>query len=103
MNMVKYKYQRLTKEEKKEEKLKFYATERGKDLKNRFFRILVYSIMLILFGIVLLAEAITKNDSIAQYIYSVILIIFGIGFIIGRYIIMIRQVNDFIVKKPKKK
>ena len=38
--MKKYKYQRLSKEEKKEAKLEFYQTEQGIELKSRFKRIL---------------------------------------------------------------
>ena len=34
--MKKYKYQRLSKEEKKEAKLEFYQTEQGIELKSRF-------------------------------------------------------------------
>ena len=44
--MKKYKYQRLTKEEKKQAKNEFYQTEQGIDLKKRFNRILIYSIIL---------------------------------------------------------
>lgn len=101
--MIKYKYQRLNKEEKKEIKNEFFATERGVELKQRFNRILIYSFALILFGAILLTEAIIKKDSIAEYIYSTLLIIFGIVFIIVRYNIMRRQVNTYLVTKDNKK
>ena len=45
---------------------------------------LIYSIILILFGIYLLVEAYIKKDSYAQYVYGSILILFGIGFLISR-------------------
>lgn len=96
-----YKYDRLTKEEKRKAKEEFFNTERGKSLKIRFNRIFIYGIILFVFGIILLVEAIIKKDSVAQIIYGSILILFGISFIIGRFIILRKQVNDFITKKKK--
>ena len=98
--MKKYKYQKLTKEEKKEAKTKLYETEQGKILKQRFKRIFIYSIILILFGIYMLVEAYTKKNSYAQYIYGIVLIIFGIVFLISRSYVMMRKVNDYITS-PK--
>lgn len=98
--MKKYKYQRLSKDEKKEAKNNFYQTEQGIELKKRFNRILIYSIILILFGIYLLVEAYIKKDSYAQFVYGAILILFGIGFLISRGHVMMTKVNDFITR-PK--
>ena len=98
--MKKYKYQRLSKDEKKEAKNNFYQTEQGIELKKIFNRILIYSIILILFGIYLLVEAYIKKDSYAQYVYGSILILFGIGFLISRGHVMMKKVNEFITK-PK--
>ena len=80
----------------KESKSKFYETEQGKLLKQRFKRILIYSIILILFGIYMLIEAYTKKNSYAQYVYGTILIIFGIGFLISRSYVLMRKVNEYI-------
>ena len=100
--MKKYKYQRLSKEEKKEAKLEFYQTEQGIELKSRFRRILIYSIALILFGIYLIVEAFIKKDSIAQYVYGGIVTLFGIGFLVSRSYVIMKKVNEFIITKPKK-
>lgn len=97
--MKKYKYQRLTKEEKKLAEEKFYKTEMGQSLKKRYKRILIYAILIIMFGIFLLIEAFFKKDSVAQYIYSTILIITGLSFIILRAYIKMKQINDFITNK----
>lgn len=99
--MKKYKYQRLTKEEKKKTKSEFYETEYGKSLKQKFKRILIYSIILILFGIYLLIEACIKKNSYAEYIYSSIIIIFGIFFIISKFRIEMIKVNDYLTKQKK--
>lgn len=101
--MIKYKYLTLTRAEKKAAKKEFWQTERGKDLKIRTNRLLIYSVLLLGFGIWILVDAIIKNDSIAKYIYSAIIIIFALVFIIGRYIVTLKQVNNYIVKNPKKK
>ena len=91
--MKKYKYQRLSKDEKKEAKKIFYQTEQGIELKKRFNRILI------LFGIYLLVEAYIKKDSYAQYVYGSILILFGIGFLISRGHVKMMKVNDFITRQ----
>lgn len=97
--MKKYKYQRLSKDEKKEVKKIFYQTDQGIELKKRFNRILIYSIILILFGIYLLVEAYIKKDSYAQYVYGSILILFGIGFLISIGHVKMMKVNDFITRQ----
>lgn len=101
--MKKYKYQTISKEEKIETKKNFYQTEQGFELKKRFNRILIYSIILILFGIYLLIEACIKKDSYAQLAYGIILIIFGIGFLISRYYLIIKKVNYYLTKNTTKK
>lgn len=98
--MKKYKYQRLTKEEKKQAKNDFYQTEQGIELKKRFNRILIYSIILILFGMYLLIEAYIKKDSYAQYVYGSVIILFGIAFLVSRTYVMMKKVNEYITK-PK--
>lgn len=99
--MKKYKYQRLSKEEKKEAKLAFYQTEQGLLLKKRFNRILIYSIILISFGLYTSIDAYINKSSYAFYVYSALLIIFGISFIILRSYVQMRKVNDFITRKKK--
>lgn len=101
--MIKYKYLTLTRAEKKAAKKEFWQTDHGKDLKIRTNRLLVYSILLLGFGIWLLIDATIKGDSIAKYIYGSVIIIFAFVFLIGRYIVTVKQVNNYIVKKPKKK
>lgn len=100
--LKKYKYQRLTKEEKKKIKTEFYKTAQGNDLKVRFKRIMIYSIILIIFGLYLLIEAIIKDNSYAQYVYASILILFGIGFISSKYYVEMRKINDFLTLKKHK-
>ena len=97
--MKKYKYQRLSKEEKQEAKLAFYQTEQGKLLKKRFNRVIIYSILLILFGLYTIIDAYINKSSSIYYVYSAILIIFGISFIMLRKYVQMRKINDFITRK----
>lgn len=101
--MTKNKFQRMTKAEQKKEMEMFYQTNRGKELKARFNRILIYSILLILFGLALLISAILKDSSIYDYIYSILILVFGIFFLIGRHLIIVKQTNEYIINKSKKK
>ncbi len=99
MLKIKTKYQRLNREEKKEAREKFYKTEFGQSLKPRFTRLLVVSILLFIYAIVLLLEAIIKHGSIWGYISSLIIFIFAIVFLIGRQKVISQKVNNYLIKK----
>ena len=56
--MEKNKYQRATKNTKKEVKTEFFQTDFGKDLKKRLNRLVIYSILLILCAIYYIIDGI---------------------------------------------
>ena len=98
--MLKTKYQRLNKEEKKEATLKYYQTKAGQENKLRFFRLLMLGILLIIYSFgLLIYNYMEKNNSLWDYIWCAIIFIFGLVFIIGRYKIKIKKVNDYLTKK----
>lgn len=97
--MKKYKYQTLTKEEKQKAKNDFYQTDNGKNLKKRFDRLFLYSILLTMFAIYIVISAIIKDDEFYNYIYGISLFVMAIIFLIGRYKIYLENINNFIVKK----
>lgn len=97
--MIKTKYQRLNRQERKDAKEKFYETDFGKTLKPRFTRLLIVSILLFIYSIVLFLEAIIKNSSIWGYISSIIILIFAIVFFIGRQKVISQKVNNYLIKK----
>lgn len=97
--MKKYKYQTLTKEEKQKAKNDFYQTENGKNLKKRFDRLFLYSILLTMFAIYIVISAIINDDAFYNYIYGISLFVMAIIFLIGRYKIYLENINNFIVKK----
>lgn len=97
--MKKYKYQTLTKEEKRKAKNDFYQTDNGKNLKKRFDRLFLYSILLTMFAIYIVISAIINDDEFYNYIYGISLFVMAIIFLIGRYKIYLENINNFIVKK----
>lgn len=97
--MKKYKYQTLTKEEKQKAKNDFYQTNTGKNLKKRFDRLFLYSILLTMFAIYIVISAIINDDAFYNYIYGISLFVMAIIFLIGRYKIYLENINNFIVKK----
>lgn len=97
--MKKYKYQTLTKEEKRKAKNDFYRTDNGKNLKKRFDRLFLYSILLTMFAIYIVISAIINDDAFYNYIYGISLFVMAIIFLIGRYKIYLENINNFIVKK----
>lgn len=84
-------------------KKEFFETENGKNLKVRFNRILIYSIILLICGLAFLVEAIIKHESITNYIYSALLIITGFVFIIARLKVINKQVVQYGLTKKEKK
>lgn len=97
--MLKNKYQRLSPKEKKEARLKFYETSYGKQIKPRFNRLLIVSVILFFYATYLLIDAFIKNSSIWNYIASIIIYIFFLVFFIGRHKIIVRDVNNYLIKK----
>ena len=97
--MKKYNYQTLTKEEKQKAKNDFYQTDNGKNLKKRFDRLFLYSILLTMFAIYIVISAIINDDEFYNYIYGISLFVMAIIFLIGRYKIYLENINNFIVKK----
>lgn len=101
--MFKYKYFTLKKDEKKEAKKGFYSTPRGKSLKVRHTRLVIYGLLLLLFGIYLLIDTLLKEAGLAFLIYSILIMIMGLLFIISKYYLMVRDVNKYIVTKKTTK
>lgn len=99
--MIKNKYQRLSYEEKRKAREDFYKTDFGKEQKPRFNRLIIVSILLFLFSIYLLIDAIIKKDSIFAYTAAILLFIFSAVFFIGRHKVIVKNVNSYLIKKKK--
>lgn len=97
--MLKNKYQRLTKEEQKKAREAFYQTKTGQILKVRFTRLLITSLLLLIYGSYLIIDAIMKDARIFGITSGIILYIFSFVFLIGRHKLIIDKVNKFLIEK----
>lgn len=99
---MKNKYQRMSKEEKKNIQNKYYNSPEGLSMKNRLIRLNITGIMGILFSIYLIYTNITQDgNNIWQYIMAGILFVASIIFIIGSLKIRIKVLNKFAIKNSK--
>ncbi len=100
--MKKYKYLTLSKEEQKKLQEKYFQTNDGINLKKIFNRIIMYSICLIIIGIVLSVQNYLNDKGTTSYIYSIFLVIVGIAFLIARHNIFIKKINEYLINSKKK-
>ncbi len=96
--MLKNKYQRLNKEDRKKAREDFYKTNFGKSKKAIFTRLLIISFLLICYSLYLFISGLI-NKSIWSYVAAGILFICSLVFLIGRHKILVRDVNNYLIKK----
>ena len=101
--MEKNKYQRSTREEKKEARTAFFNTDFGRSLKIRLTRLVIYSILLVVCAIYFIIDNILNDNSIGNYILAAFFIIFAIIFMVGRHYVIVKNANDYMIKNKKKK
>lgn len=97
--MLKNKYQRLSRDEKKKAREDFYKTNDGKALHYRFTRLLIVSVLLILYGLFLIIETLVKHGSIFGIVSGILLFVFALVFLIGRHKLIVDRVNKYLLKK----
>ncbi|MCI8393977.1 MAG: hypothetical protein HFH86_00650 [Bacilli bacterium] len=99
---MKNKYQRLTKEEKKECQKMYYSTPKGKEMHLRLIRLSWLGILGILFSVFLFGQIFLKNEhTIWNYFSAISLLIFSFIFLGGSYFIRIKVLNQFAIKIPR--
>ncbi len=97
--MYKLKYYSLTKEERQDLKEKFYQTDFGSSMRARLNRLLIIGIMAFIFSIFMFVT----NTNIWEIVMGVMLLIASFIFIIASFKIRVKKLNDYLVKKAKKK
>ena len=102
IEMVKNKYLSMSCEERKKARSEYFATEEGRALKSRVNRLVVYSFLLVVFGIYVIIDAINIGDTHLQLFYGIGLIIVAAVFFIGRYFVIIKMVNDYLIDNVAK-
>ena len=63
---------------------------------------MIYSVLLVAFGVYVIIDSIKNNDTHLQLIYGVGLIIVAALFFIGRYFVTAKKVNDFLIEEKTK-
>ena len=96
---MKIKYYRLSKEERKEYKDKFYKTKAGKKLKKYSTISYVADILLIILGIYYIIDTYINKTNKLFYYYGALVIVLGLILTISVYKLRVNKINDFIVKK----
>jgi len=99
---MKNKYQRMTKDEKKNCRESFYKTTKGKEMKMRFQRLTVLGVIGILFSAFLVVSGYVSNEiNWTTWLMAIVLTIFSIIYILGAFFLSRKCFNDFAVKKMK--
>ena len=96
---MKIKYYRLSKEERKQYRDKFYATKKGKTFKKYTGYSYLMCILLVAFSIYYVIDAYINKLSKWYYIYASILLIISIIMALSVRKVRVTKINDYIVKK----
>ena len=96
---MKIKYYRLSKEERKEYRDKYYATSKGKILKKNTAISYVTSILLLIYSIYSYIDTYINHLSKWYYAYNTLLLVISIIMIISIHNLRIRAINNYIIKK----
>ena len=100
--MEKNKYQRASKNTKKEVQMAFFQTDFGVDLKKRLNRLIIYSILLIACAIYFTIDGIMDKYSISKIVVSVFFLIVEGLFIWGRHYVIVKSCNNYMINNPKR-
>lgn len=99
---MKNKYQRLSKEDKKECRNMYYNTPKGKDMHLRLIRLNVIGILGLLIGCYIIINGnITHDINWIDYTVSIPLLFASFIFLIGSYLIRGKVLNQFALKIPR--
>ena len=101
--MEKNKYQRSTKEEKKEARIAFFNTDYGYELKKRLNRLVIYSVLLVACAIYFVIDNILNENTISNYVLAGFFVVFAIVFMVGRHYVIVKNANDYMIKNKSKK
>ena len=91
----------LSKEAKKQLRLKYEKTKRGKDLSNTLNRLLIEGIILIVCFVVMSFAIVTTDLSGWYWLIAILTIVFAVIFLVGQYIIRKKEYNHFFNQLSK--
>ena len=96
---MKIKYLRLSKEEKKEVRDKFYKTPKGKRLKKYTNMSLIFNFLLLIYAIYFIIDTYINKGHRFYYIYGFLFVALSIIMIISIRNIRIKMINNYVVNK----
>lgn len=92
-------YRDFSKEEKKQIRVEFYKTDFGKINKPRMTRLLIISLLLLIYSIYLFLDTLLNDGNIWGYVSMILILVFSIVFFIGRQKIFYRDLNNYLKKR----
>ena len=99
---MKTKYERMTKEEKKELKELYKKTSNGKVMLDRLFRVNIVGFLLLLYAVYFFLSHI-ESLKWSDYVISIPIFIIGLVFLILSYRLKKKVLNQFAIKNSGKK
>ena len=99
---MKNKYQRMSKEEKKQCQKFYYNPEKRQEMKVGFLRLKIIGVVGIAFSIFLVVSGYLSNEiNWATWVMAGTLFLFSTVFIIGSVVIKGKCLNQYAIKKMK--
>lgn len=99
---MKNKYQRLSKEDKKECRDMYYTTLKGKDMHLRLIRLSIIGVLGLIISIYMIFNSyFTHEIHWSDYFIAIPLFIASIIFLVGAYCIRGKVLNQFALKIPR--
>lgn len=96
---MKIKYYRLSKEERKEYRNKFYSTTKGKNIRKFTSISYVMDILLLITGVYYILDTYFNKGNKLYYYYAALIIVIAIIMFVSVHKLRINKINDYIVKK----
>ena len=96
---MKNKYQRMSKEEKKNLQQNFAKDANNKELLIRLKRVVVTGSLGTIIGVILLIMAIVQKNNIFDYIYASVITVISVIFVIASFKIKGKVLNEYAIKK----
>jgi hypothetical protein len=100
--MLKNKYQRMSKEERKNLREEYYQTKYGRQNKSRFLRVIIISVFCLFYSIYMGIENYLDKKAIMMFIYCIGLFITGMVMLIACIRIRNQALNNYALKKKEK-
>ncbi len=97
--MLKNKYQRMSRIDRKKLRKEFFQTDEGKNARVRSIRVLSIAILCILYAAYLVIDTYIHKESAMFYVYAGFTFIAGVIFLIAILRINQKNYNRFALKK----